>query len=50
MIGQYQNFMDYVTMDLFDWKIKEDAPKWAKKEFEEYINFKENIFNEDYKE
>ena len=47
MIGQYQDFMDYVTMDLLDWKIKEDAPQWAKKEFEEYMKFKEDIFIED---
>lgn len=47
MIGQYRNFMDYVTIDLFDWKIKEDAPQWAKKEFEEYIKLKEDVFIED---
>ena len=42
MIGNYQDFMDYVEMDLWDWKIKEDAPDWAKEEFEEYMKEKED--------
>nr|DAP80557.1 MAG TPA: protein of unknown function (DUF1724) [Caudoviricetes sp.] len=40
MIGRYQDFMDYVNMDLWDWTIKEDAPEWAKKQFEEYMKKK----------
>lgn len=47
MIGQYQDFMDYIVMDLFDWKIKEDAPQWAKEEFKKYMKFKENIVMEE---
>lgn len=37
MIGPYQDFMDYVNMDLFNWTIKEDAPDWAKEQFEEFM-------------
>lgn len=36
----YQDFMEYVNFDFCNWTIKEDAPEWAKKEFEEYM--KEN--------
>jgi len=42
VIGPYQEFMDYVDMDLDNWKIKEDAPEWVKKAFEEYMK-DENI-------
>lgn len=34
---QEKDFMAFVEMDLFDWKIKEDAPEWAKKDFEEFM-------------
>lgn len=40
MTGPYKDFMDYVVMDLWNWKIKEDAPEWAKKEFEEFMKEK----------
>ncbi len=38
----YQDFMDYVNFDLFNWTIKEDAPDWAKEQFNEYMKEKEN--------
>jgi hypothetical protein len=42
MSEMYQDFMDYVNFDYCNWTIKEDAPDWAKKEFEEYIKEKQN--------
>lgn len=37
MAQQYQEFMKYVNMDLFNWTIKEDAPEWAKEEFKKFM-------------
>lgn len=42
MIGTYQDFMDYVNMDLWNWTIKEDAPDWAKQQFNEYMEEQRN--------
>ena len=33
----FDDFMEYVNVDYCNWTIKEDAPDWAKKDFEEYM-------------
>lgn len=34
----YQDFMEYVNMSFTNgWSIQEDAPQWAKDEFEKYM-------------
>ena len=31
------NFLEWVIMEPDNWRLKKDAPEWAKKEFEKFM-------------